>query len=65
MKFERKRSHVHLDIAPLVDVVLNLLLFFMLTSHLVEEPAIKIRLPDSRTAEWMRNLTNDNHYKEW
>jgi biopolymer transport protein ExbD len=51
MEFERKRYHVHLDIAPLVDVVLNLLLFFMLTSHLIEEPAIKISLPDSRTAE--------------
>jgi len=51
MEFERKRYHAHLDIAPLVDVVLNLLLFFMLTSHLVEEPAIKIKLPDSKTAE--------------
>lgn len=51
MEFERKRYHFHLDIAPLVDVVLNLLLFFMLTSHLVEEPGIKIRLPDSKTAE--------------
>ena len=51
MEFERKRYHAHLDIAPLVDVVLNLLLFFMLTSHLVEEPAIQIKLPDSKTAE--------------
>jgi biopolymer transport protein ExbD len=57
MEFERKRYHVHLDIAPLVDVVLNLLLFFMLTSHLIEEPAIKIRLPDSTTAESMREIS--------
>ncbi|PIV20754.1 MAG: hypothetical protein COS40_10920 [Deltaproteobacteria bacterium CG03_land_8_20_14_0_80_45_14] len=57
MEFERKRYHVHLDIAPLVDVVLNLLLFFMLTSHLIEEPAIKIRLPDSTTAESMRETS--------
>ena len=57
MEFERKRYHVYLDIAPLVDVVLNLLLFFMLTSHLIEEPAIKIRLPDSRTAESMREIS--------
>jgi biopolymer transport protein ExbD len=57
MEFERKRYHVHLDIAPLVDVVLNLLLFFMLTSHLVEEPGIKIKLPDSTTAESMRELS--------
>jgi biopolymer transport protein ExbD len=57
MEFERKRYHVHLDIAPLVDVVLNLLLFFMLTSHLVEEPGIKIKLPDSTTAESMREIS--------
>jgi biopolymer transport protein ExbD len=57
MEFERKRYHVHLDIAPLVDVVLNLLLFFMLTYHLIDEPAIKIRLPDSRTAESMTEIS--------
>ncbi len=56
MEFERKRHHVHLNIAPLVDVVLNLLLFFMLTSHLIQEPAIKIRLPDSTTAESMQEI---------
>jgi biopolymer transport protein ExbD len=57
MEFERKRYHVHLDIAPLVDVVLNLLLFFMLTSHLIEEPAIKVRLPDSTTAESIKEIS--------
>jgi len=31
-----------MDITPLVDVVFLLLLFFMLTSHLVQEPAIRI-----------------------
>ena len=40
-----------MNIAPLVDVVFLLLLFFMLTSHFVREPAIKIKLPDSQTAE--------------
>jgi len=57
MEFERKRYPVHLDIAPLVDVVLNLLLFFMLTSHLIEEPAIRVRLPDSTTAESMEEIS--------
>ena len=55
MEFERrKHSHAHMDIAPLVDVVFLLLLFFMLTSHLIQELAIKIRLPQSKTAE-MKN----------
>jgi len=52
MEFERRRhNHAHMNIAPLVDVVFLLLLFFMLTSHLVQEPAVRIRLPESKTAE--------------
>jgi len=56
MEFERKKhNHTHLNIAPLVDVVFLLLLFFMLTSHLMLEPAIKIKLPESKTAEAQRD----------
>ncbi|BCS89931.1 ExbD/TolR family protein [Pseudodesulfovibrio sediminis] len=52
MKFERrKRYSALLDIAPLVDVIFLLLLFFMLTSRMVSAPAIVIDLPQSRTAE--------------
>jgi biopolymer transport protein ExbD len=29
----------------------------MLTSHLIEEPAIRVRLPDSTTAESMREIS--------
>ncbi len=52
MEFERKRhNHSHMNIAPLVDVVFLLLLFFMLTSRLVQESEISIKLPDSKAAE--------------
>ncbi|GAB4432328.1 MAG: protein TolR [bacterium] len=52
MEIERKRyNHSHINIAPLVDVVFLLLLFFMLTSHLVKEPSIKINLPKSKTSQ--------------
>ncbi len=58
MEFERRKgNHSHLNIAPLVDVVFLLLLFFMLTSHFIQEPVIKIRLPDSTTAESMREIS--------
>jgi biopolymer transport protein ExbD len=58
MEFERKRyNHTHINIAPLVDVVFLLILFFMLTSHLIQEPAIKIKLPDSTTAESMQEIS--------
>lgn len=56
MEFERKRyDHTHINIAPLVDMVFLLLLFFMLTSHWIEEPAIRVRLPESSTAEVKRD----------
>jgi len=56
MEFERRRhNHAHMSIAPLVDVVFLLLLFFMLTSHLMQEPAIKIKLPESKTSEAQRD----------
>jgi len=52
VEFERKKyNHTHINIAPLVDMMFLLLLFFMLTSHLIQEPAIRIRLPESSTAE--------------
>lgn len=51
MEFERRKRSFRLDIAPLIDVVLNLLIFFMLTSNLIDTPAINVKLPDSKTAE--------------
>jgi biopolymer transport protein ExbD len=46
----RKRRHSHIDIAPLVDVVFLLLLFFMLSFHMAMDQAIMIRLPKSETS---------------
>lgn len=40
-----------LDMAPLVDVVLNLLVYFMLTSSFIMQPGLHIRLPEARTTE--------------
>lgn len=52
MEFKRRRRrHSHIDVAPLVDVVFNLLLFFVITYNVVVDPAIRIRLPESQTAD--------------
>ena len=52
MEFEgRKRIRTHLNIAPLIDVVFLLLIFFMLSSHFVTQPGIKITLPTAVTAK--------------
>ncbi len=51
MEIERKRyGNSFFNTAPLVDMVFLLLLFFVLTSHLIKESAIKITLPESKTA---------------
>ena len=46
----RKKVVTSMNIAPLIDVVFLLLIFFMLSSHFVTEPGIKITLPVSVTA---------------
>ncbi|UCD15059.1 MAG: biopolymer transporter ExbD [Candidatus Omnitrophota bacterium] len=52
MEFERrKRVNTHLNIAPLIDVVFLLLIFFMLSSHFLTQPGIKITLPSAVTAK--------------
>ncbi len=43
-----------LDIAPLIDVVFLLLIFFMLTSSYIFQPGIKINLPKAVTSEVIR-----------
>ena len=51
IRFERrKRIYERLNIAPLIDVVLLLLIFFMLSAHFVMQPGIKLTLPASATA---------------
>jgi len=56
MKFSRlkRRTAVQkgvIDIAPLVDVMFLLLIFFMLTSNFILQPGIKVHLPKAITSE--------------
>jgi biopolymer transport protein ExbD len=52
MEFERRRRrNGRIDIAPLVDIVFNLLLFFVITYNIAADSAIRVRLPESGTAE--------------
>lgn len=53
MRFKR-RVYIekgHLDIAPLIDVIFLLLIFFMLTSSFIFQPGIKVDLPKAITSE--------------
>ncbi|MFH1246069.1 MAG: biopolymer transporter ExbD [Candidatus Omnitrophota bacterium] len=53
MKFKRYADYQKdwLDIAPLIDVVFLLLIFFMLTSSFISQPGIKINLPKALTSK--------------
>lgn len=53
MRFKRKTSleKGRLDIAPLVDVVLLLLIFFMLTSSFITPSGLRIDLPSAEAVE--------------
>jgi len=56
MKFERRASartkfRGHLELTPLVDVVLQLIIFFMLSSTFIVQPGIRVELPESKTTK--------------
>lgn len=46
----RKKVSVNLNIAPLIDVVFQLLLFFALTAYFVAHQGIEVSLPNSQSA---------------
>ena len=52
MEFDRrKKLRTQLNIAPLIDVVFLLLIFFMLSSQFIARPGIRVSLPRASTAE--------------
>jgi biopolymer transport protein ExbD len=52
MEFRRiRRTRPGLDLTPLVDTVLNLLIFFMLSSSFAFQPGIRVRLPEAASRE--------------
>ncbi len=58
MKFKGRMELEHglkqIDIAPLIDMVFQLLIFFMLTSSFVMQPGIKVNLPKAVTSEILK-----------
>ncbi|WP_295155560.1 biopolymer transporter ExbD [uncultured Brachyspira sp.] len=51
MKF-RRRFNIKsgIDLTPMIDIVFNLLIFFMVGSTIIDTPQIKISLPKSTSA---------------
>ena len=59
MHFKRHMELEHglkqIDIAPLIDMIFQLLIFFMLTSSFVIQPGIKVNLPKAVTSEVVKS----------
>lgn len=57
IEFGRKRTPpAEVDLTPLIDVVFQLLVFFLLTSAFIN-PGITVRLPDAETGSTSDDLT--------
>jgi biopolymer transport protein ExbD/biopolymer transport protein TolR len=55
MNFKKRwQEDIRVDVTPLVDIVFNLLLFFMITTTFVIAPGIKVNLPKSKAVEIKR-----------
>jgi biopolymer transport protein ExbD len=45
----------HIDLAPMLDFVMNLLIFFIITTSFVREPGVNVSKPDAMTADLQAN----------
>ena len=51
MRHQRPEEHVGIDLAPMLDFVLNLLIFFIITASFVKEAGVVVDRPEALTAE--------------
>ena len=53
MKFKNKREGIrsNVDMTPMIDIVFQLILFFLVSTTFATLPGIKLNLPHSHTAE--------------
>lgn len=47
----RLKPSVNADMVPMIDVVFQLVIFFMISSTFIQVPGIALTLPESKTAE--------------
>ena len=59
MNFRRRaRAEVDINLAPLIDMVFLLLIFFMLSTTFVRETQLKVDLPESASGEHIENAAD-------
>ncbi|MCM8809145.1 MAG: biopolymer transporter ExbD [Candidatus Omnitrophica bacterium] len=67
MVFKRHREIIkgEINLTPMVDVIFQLIIFFMLSSSFIMQPGIKIKLPKAETTDIIKqkeifvNITED------
>jgi len=52
MQQRRQEEEIGIDLAPMLDFVLNLLIFFIITTSFVKEAGISVDRPEALTAEF-------------
>ena len=51
---DQNKKSVGLNVTSLIDVLFILLIFFMVTSNFIEQPGMKLELPETKTQEVAR-----------
>ena len=51
LKSRRNRINSNVDMTPMIDIVFQLIVFFLVSTPFAVVPGIKLNLPQSRTAE--------------
>jgi biopolymer transport protein ExbD len=51
VRHRRQEEEVGIDLAPMLDFVLNLLIFFIITTSFVKEAGVDVERPEAATAE--------------
>ncbi len=51
LRAHKKRSSVVINVTSLVDILFNLLMFFMVSTTFVSSPALKLELPKAKHGE--------------
>lgn len=54
MRSDKRRRTLILNVLPLIDVLFLLLIFFMISTTFLSQPAIKLELPEAEHSETVR-----------
>lgn len=54
-RHEGNEGHTGIDLAPMLDFVLNLLIFFIIITSFVKHTGVKVIRPDAQTAEHIQS----------